>query len=97
MLIFLLLMLPDASGIHAQAVSLYDVVYRPPGENWLRVSDGSFEVIYPDQHELQARELLSALRETRAGTDAFLGVDRHAQPVCNAGRMAQIRSMICCC
>ncbi len=75
-LIVFLLVFFDASGIRAQVVSLYDVVYRPPGENWLRVSDGSFEVIYPEQHELQARELLSVLRATRAETDAFLGVDR---------------------
>lgn len=76
MLVVFLMMFLDASGIRAQVVSLYDVVYRPPGENWQWVSDGSFEVIYPGQHELQARELLSVLRETRAGTDAFLGVDR---------------------
>lgn len=59
-----------------QVVSLYDVVYRPPGENWLYVSDGSFNVIYPDRHERQAREMLAVLQDTRAGTDAFLGVNR---------------------
>lgn len=71
-----------ASGIitpqeaRAQVVSLYDVVYRPPGENWLQVRGQDFNVIYPARHEQQAREMLDVLRATKPGTDAFLGVDR---------------------
>lgn len=61
---------------HAQVVSLYDVVYRPPGENWLLVKGDDFNVIYPDRHEQQAREMLHVLRSTRPETDSFLGVSR---------------------
>ena len=64
------------SAASAQVVSLYDVIYRPPGENWLVVNDGSFEIIYPDRHERQAGAMLKVLQETRKATDAFLGVDR---------------------
>ena len=70
------MMLVCASPVSAQVVSLYDVIYRPPGENWRVVSDGSFEIIYPDRHERQAGSMLKVLQDTRAGTDAFLGVDR---------------------
>ncbi len=60
----------------AQVVSLYDVQYRPPGERWMIVKDGPFEIIYPDRHEQQARETLWTLRTTAARTNAFLGL-RH--------------------
>jgi len=75
-LMVFLVLLSGPSVLRAQVVSLYDVIYRPPGENWLHVSDGTFEIIYPDRHERMAREMLGVLRDTRPGTDAFLGVDR---------------------
>lgn len=58
----------------AQVVSLYDVIYRPPGERWLVVQEGSHRVIYPASREGQARETVDVLRGTKEGTNAFLGV-----------------------
>lgn len=72
-LVMVFLVIP---AVHAQVVSLYDVVYRPPGENWLFVKGGQFNIIYPDRHEQQAREMLDVLRSTKHETDSFLGVDR---------------------
>lgn len=62
--------------VQGQVVSLYDVIYRPAGERWLVVQEGSHRIIYPASRELQARETLDILRRTKPETNAFLGVDR---------------------
>lgn len=64
-----------AATSQAQVISLYDVIYRPPGENWLQVRGGDFNIIYPAEHEQQAREMMNVLRSTRPETDSFLGVE----------------------
>ncbi|MDA0874095.1 MAG: hypothetical protein O3C45_03440 [Bacteroidetes bacterium] len=65
-----------AAPAAAQVVSLYDVIYRPSGQQWLVVRDGSHRLIYPATRERQARETLDVLRRTKPGTNAFLGIER---------------------
>ncbi|MGB1375486.1 MAG: hypothetical protein ACPG8N_07110, partial [Rhodothermales bacterium] len=57
-----------AATSQAQVISLYDVIYRPPGANWLQVQGGDFNIIYPAEHEQQAREMMNVLRSTRPET-----------------------------
>ncbi|MDA0379163.1 MAG: hypothetical protein O2899_06690, partial [Bacteroidetes bacterium] len=59
-----------AAPAAAQVVSLYDVIYRPSGQQWLVVRDGSHRLIYPATRERQARETLDVLRRTKPGTNA---------------------------
>jgi hypothetical protein len=60
----------------AQVVSLYDVIYRPKGERWMVVQEGSHRIIYPASRAPQAREMADVLRRTKSGTNSFLGVGR---------------------
>lgn len=75
-IIALTMLAPAIQVAHAQVVSLYDVVYRPPGETWRFVGGDDFNVIFLERHEQQAREMLHVLRSTRPLTDSFLGVTR---------------------
>ncbi len=58
---------------HAQVVSLYDVIYRPPGVEYRVLSDGQFNVIYQKGTRTQAEETLWMLRQTLQKTNDLLG------------------------
>ncbi len=79
-------MLGTMEIVQAQVIPLYDVIYRPPGVEYVIFRGEHFEIIYEKAHREQARELYDVLETTRAGTDSLTGsVSRLQMPVVLSG------------
>ncbi|NNE70423.1 MAG: hypothetical protein HKN29_08695, partial [Rhodothermales bacterium] len=53
-----------AAAVSAQVIPVYDVVYRPPGVDYLVMRSAHFDIIYQEGTEGQARELAATLEST---------------------------------